>query len=51
MKEQMNRVSRVSRKFLLDNGREATAEELSEIMNLPKAKEHVEENQPIEGIY
>lgn len=49
MKEQMNRISRVSRRFLLDNGREATAEELSEIMNLPK--EHVEENQPIEGIY
>lgn len=36
MKEQMNKVTRVSRKFHAEHGREATVEELSKIMNMPK---------------
>lgn len=41
MKEQMHRVNKVSRKFLLENGREATVDELSENMQIPK--EHMDE--------
>lgn len=36
MKEQMNRVTRVSRQFLSEHGRDATVEELSEIMDIQK---------------
>lgn len=35
MKEQMNRISRALRKFLADTGREPTAAELAEIMQIP----------------
>lgn len=38
MKEQMNKITRASRKFLVDNGREPSISELSELMNIPKAK-------------
>lgn len=41
MKEQMSRVRKVSRQFLLDHGREAKAEEIAELMKVPK--EHIEE--------
>lgn len=41
MKEQMNRITRVSRKFLADTGREPTISELSEMMNI--SEERMEE--------
>lgn len=41
MKEQMNKVRKVSRQFLLDNGREARAEEIAELMDMPQ--KHIEE--------
>lgn len=36
MKENMNKLKKASRKFLFENGREATASELSEIMEIPR---------------
>lgn len=41
MKEQMGKVRKVSRQFLLDNGREAKAEEIAQLMDMPV--EHIEE--------
>ena len=38
MKEQMGKVTRASRKFLLDTGREPSVEELSEIMEIPEER-------------
>lgn len=35
MKETMNRISRASRKFIAENGREPSVEELAELMDLP----------------
>lgn len=41
MKEQMNRVRKISRQFLLDHGREANSEELADMMDI--SQEHIEE--------
>lgn len=38
MKEQMGKVTRASRKFLVDTGREPSVEELSEIMGIPEER-------------
>ena len=46
MKEQMNRITRLSRKFLAEHGREATAGELARLMGMPA--ERMEE---IIGLY
>ena len=38
MKEQMNKINRISREYLVENGREPSLEELSEFCNLSVAK-------------
>lgn len=38
MKEQMGKVTKASRKFLVDTGREPSVEELSEIMGIPEER-------------
>ncbi len=38
MKDQMNRISRTSRQFTADNGREPTVSELAELMRIPEEK-------------
>lgn len=38
MKEQMGKVTRASRKFLVDTGRDPSVEELSEIMGIPEER-------------
>ncbi len=38
MKEQMNKINRISREYLVEHGREPSLEEMSEFCNLPVAK-------------